>query len=71
MTCKPDCVEEVRREIARRRHSEVRQSRADSLVIVTDTHSLGEDRREVEELERLPGVIAAHVVFSNMEDTFE
>jgi nitrate reductase NapAB chaperone NapD len=45
--------------------------RGSTLIVVTDTESMRADRREVEALEAIEGVVAAHVVFSNVEDLAE
>ena len=71
LTCRPERVDEVRRSVVARPSSEVREARDAALVVVTDTTTVRQDRAEVEALSTLDGVIAAHVVFSNIEDVAE
>lgn len=68
MACESGRIEELHRRISAREQSEVRQELSEGLVVVTDTRSSASDRQEVEQLRTLPGVVAAHVVFSNVED---
>jgi nitrate reductase NapAB chaperone NapD len=71
LTCEPERVAEVSESVNGRARSEVREVRDSTLVVVTDTETMRDDRREVESLEAIDGVIAAHVVFSNVEDLAE
>lgn len=71
LSCEPGRLDEVRAAVAGRALSEPRELRGDALVVVTDTSTLDEDRAEVEALTHLDGVVAAHVVFSNVEDLAE
>jgi nitrate reductase NapAB chaperone NapD len=71
LTCEPEHVTEVREVVNGRARTEVREVRDNTLIVVTDTETMREDRREVESLEAIEGVIAAHVVFSNVEDLAE
>ena len=68
LTCEPERLAEVNRSVNERKQSEVREVRDTTLVVVTDTETMRDDRREVESLEAIDGVIAVHVVFSNIED---
>ena len=68
LTCEPERLAEVNRSVNERKQSEVREVLDTTLVVVTDTETMRDDRREVESLEAIDGVIAAHVVFSNVED---
>ena len=63
--------DEVRSAVAKRTRSQPHETRGDAVVVVTDTLTLDDDRAEVEALSRLDGVVAAHVVFSNIEDLDE
>ena len=47
---------------------EVHQVRQGQIIVVTDTRSLEEDRALTAQVDALPGVVTASVVFSNMED---
>ena len=71
LTCEPERVAEVSESVNGRAQSEVREVRDSTLIVVTDTETMRDDRREVESLEAIDGVIAAHVVFSNVEDLAE
>lgn len=71
LTCEPELVAEVRDVVNGRARAEVREVRDNTLIVVTDTETMREDRREVEALDAIEGVIAAHVVFSNVEDLAE
>lgn len=71
LTCDSDRVEAVRQAVDERPLSEIREVRENNLIVVTDTPTMRADRREVEELEAVAGVIAAHVVFSSVEDLAE
>jgi len=54
--------------VVARTRCEIRERRENALVVVTDTATLDADRAEVEALSTIEGVLAAHVVFSNIED---
>ncbi len=41
------------------------------VVVVTDTAGLEQDRREVEALAALPGVLLSNVIFTSLEDVVE
>lgn len=71
LTCEPERLAEVSESVKARVRSEVREVRGDTLIVVTDTESMRADRLEVEALEAIEGVIAAHVVFSSVEDLAE
>ena len=71
LTCHPEQAETVAAAVAARACAEVRAVEDGHLVVVTDTDSLQADRDEVQALESLPGVAAAHVVFCNVEDLAE
>jgi len=71
LTCRPELLAGVSKSVHARPWSEVREARGNTLIVVTDTKSLQDDRREVEALEAMEGVVAAHVVFSNVEDLAE
>lgn len=71
LTCEPERVAEVSQVVSERAQSEVREVRDSTLIVVTDTKTMRDDRREVEALEAIDGVIAAHVVYSNVEDLAE
>lgn len=66
--CDPEQIRQVQEDIALRPHSEVRAVRDDTLVVVTDTSDLDQDRQEVAALDQLPGVFGTQVVFCNVED---
>jgi nitrate reductase NapAB chaperone NapD len=68
LNCLPAHLRDVQQSIAARSLSEVREVRDGALIVVTDTTTLKEDRAEVEALGALDGVVATHVVFSNIED---
>lgn len=68
LQCDPERLEAVGASVGSRAASEVRDRRNNALVVVTDTRTLDEDRAEVAALTALDGVLAAHVVFSNIED---
>lgn len=68
LNCLPEHLANVRQAVATRELSEPRSERDGALVVVTDTSTLEEDRAEVEALGNLDGVVATHVVFSNIED---
>lgn len=68
LECSPEGVEAAAAAIAARAGCELRGRRANALIVVTDTPTLDEDRAEVEALSLLDGVLAARVVFSNIED---
>ncbi len=68
LTCESGRLQSVREAVASRPLSEVRETRGAALVVVTDTATIDEDRAEVEALSTLDGVLAAHVVFTNIED---
>ena len=68
LTCEPERVAEVSESVNKRASAEVREVRDSTLIVVTETETMRDDRREVESLEAIAGVIAAHVVFSNVED---
>ena len=69
LACEPGRIEELHQQVDDREQSEVRQELSEALVVVTDTRSTAIDRQEVEQLRTLPGVLSAHVVFSNVEDS--
>lgn len=71
LTCEPERLAEVSESVKGRARSEIREVRGSTLIVVTDTESMRADRREVEALEAIEGVVAAHVVFSNVEDLAE
>jgi nitrate reductase NapAB chaperone NapD len=71
LTCKGESVEAVRRQIDARPLVEMRQVEGSMLVVVTDTATLDEDRREVQWLAGIPGVLSAFVAFCNIEDLAE
>ena len=71
LTCDPERLAEVSESVKGRSQSEVREVRGGTLIVVTDTETMRDDRREVEALEAIEGVVAAHVVFSNVEDLAE
>jgi nitrate reductase NapAB chaperone NapD len=71
LTCRQDGIESVCREIEERPGVEVRKVEGRMVVAVTDTSSLEEDRREVQWLESLSGVLSALVTFTNVEDLAE
>jgi nitrate reductase NapAB chaperone NapD len=71
LTCHPQQLDAVVREVSSRPGAEVRAVEDGHLVVVTDTDSLRADHDEVQALESLPGVAAAHVVFCNVEDLAE
>ena len=71
LNCRPEHIDDVRRSVETRLLSEIRDVHDGVLIVVTDTTTLKEDRAEVEALSALDGVIAAHVVFSNIEDIAE
>jgi nitrate reductase NapAB chaperone NapD len=71
LNCQPEHIDDVRRSVETRSQSEIREVHDGALIVVTDTTTLKEDRAEVEALSTLDGVIAAHVVFSNIEDISE
>ena len=48
--------------------AEVHQVQDSHMVVVTDTNDVDEDRELGERLRSLPGILTAHVVYSNMED---
>jgi nitrate reductase NapAB chaperone NapD len=68
LSCRREKIPSIEEAIRRRPCSDVRSSYGGTLVVVTDTESLEEDRNEVEALANLPGVLMGHVVFSNVED---
>ena len=68
LTCEPGRLDEVRRQVVARPHSEARESGGNALIVVTETATLDEDRAEVEALGKVGGVVAVHVVFTNIED---
>ena len=68
LTCQPDQMEQIERVVDERPKSEVRATRAEQLIVVTDTVDLSEDRCEVEALGNIPGVVAVQVVYCNVED---
>lgn len=68
LQCDPARLDAVGTAVAARSASEVRDRRENALIVVTDTATLDADRAEVEALTALDGVLAAHVVFSNIED---
>ena len=69
LQCDPERLEAVRDTIGLRPAAEVRERLENALVVVTDTGNLDHDRAEVDALSGLEGVLAAHVVFSNIEDS--
>ena len=71
LSCDPARLDEVRRSVDGRPLSEIREVHESALIVVTDTQTLRDDRAEVEALSALDGVIATHVVFSNIEDLAE
>ena len=71
LSCKREQVHQIEEQIHLRTHSEVRSIEGGTMVVVTDTESIEQDRREVEALSALPGVLLGHVVFSNVEDIAE
>ena len=71
LSCERGRLDAVRAAVESRESSEPRELRGNALVVVTDTATLDEDRAEVEALTRLEGVVAAHVVFSNIADLAE
>ncbi len=71
LTCDPERLAKVTEFIKGRSQSEVREVRGGTLIVVTDTETMRDDRQEVEALEAIEGVVAAHVVFSNVEDLAE
>lgn len=68
MQCDVHLLDAVRASVSARRGAELREQLDNAFIVVTDTSSLDEDRAEVEALSTLEGVLAAHVVFSNIED---
>ena len=68
LQCDPKRLSTAVEEVVARSRCEIRERRENALVVVTDTPTLDADRAEVEALSALEGVLAAHVVFSNIED---
>ncbi len=68
LQCDPARLDAVGTAVAARSASEIRDRHQSALVVVTDTVTLDADRAEVEALTALDGVLAAHVVFSSIED---
>lgn len=68
LQCDPERLELAAAAVEARPAAELRERRDNALVVVTDTATLDEDRAEVDALTKLEGVLAAHVVFSNIED---
>ncbi len=66
--CEEAAVDEVRHRVAARPGLEVRDCRGSSLIVVTDTATLEEDRACVDWLNSLPGVLSTWVTFCNIED---
>ena len=64
----PEYSEEVAAEIAGLNGAEITERGSHALIVVTDTASIEEDRNLTGKLE-IPHVIAANVVFTNMEDS--
>ena len=71
LACYTGRLEAVRAAVNARSLSEPHEAPGNALVVVTDTTTLDEDRAEVDALSRLDGVVAAHVVFSHVEDLAE
>ena len=65
---KRGCLEEVALRLKAMPGVEVHEAENDHIVITTDTASIAEDRRLADEISRLPNVVTASVVFTNMED---
>lgn len=68
ITCREGEAVNTRSAIQSRSHSEVMDGKGNMLVVVTDTASLEEDRKEIDWLSSLPGVVSALVAYTNIED---
>lgn len=68
VTCRENEAAKVRSAIQARSGSEVRGGSGNMLVVVTDTATLAEDRKEIDWLASLPGVVSAMVTYTNLED---
>lgn len=68
LQCDPERLTAAVQGVVARTRCEIRERRENALVVVTDTATLDADRAEVEALSAIEGVLAAHVVFSNIED---
>jgi nitrate reductase NapAB chaperone NapD len=68
LQCAPEQLDAVGAAVSLRTAAELRGRKENALIVVTDTDSLDADRAEVEALSSLDGVLAAHVVFSSIED---
>lgn len=68
LMCEQAAVEDLRRRIAARPGLEVRGLQGSSLIVVTDTATLEQDRACVDWLASQPGVLSAWVTFTNIED---
>jgi nitrate reductase NapAB chaperone NapD len=69
--CEESTVEEVHNRIDSHPRLEVREAGGVSLIVVTDTATVKEDRADVDWISKLPGVLSTYVAFTNTEDVAE
>lgn len=71
VTCRDGATANVRSAIQARPHSEVQYEMESELVVVTDTATLEEDRKELDWLASLTGVASTFVTYTSLEDLVE